>query len=189
MMTSTATQYLSRDEYFALDNAEEKYEFYQGEIFAMTGGTFNHAKISGNTFSAFNVKLRGKCCQATNSDMRVETPTGLITYPDVTVFCGKPELTENQCSLLNPVVIIEVLSPSTRRYDSSDKFTLYRSIATFKDYLLIDSEKIFVQHFRKIENNEWVLHDYLDVNEAIYLNSIEEAISLMEIYDNIGFAL
>jgi Uma2 family endonuclease len=188
-MTSTASNYLSRDQYFALDNAEQKYEFYQGEIFAMTGGTFNHAAIGVNTVTALKIKLRGKSCQPTNSDMRVETPTGLITYPDVTVFCGKPELTENQCGLLNPVVIIEVLSPSTRAYDSRDKFTLYRSIETFKDYLLIDSEKIFVQHFRKIENNEWVLHDYLDLNESIYLTSIQETLSLYEIYENIGFEL
>lgn len=186
-MTSTATNLISRDDYFALDNAEQKYEYYQGEVFAMTGGTYNHAAIGANIVTVLKIKLRGKSCQPTNSDMRVETPTGLITYPDAAVFCGKPELTENQCSLLNPIVIIEVLSSSTRRYDASDKFTLYRSIPTFKDYLLIDSEKIYVQHFRKIDNNEWILHDYFDLNDSIFLASIQENIGLNEVYENIVF--
>ncbi|MEI7838987.1 MAG: Uma2 family endonuclease [Methylococcaceae bacterium] len=178
----------TRDEYFALEkSAEIKHEFFNGEIFAMSGGSFNHARISGNTFSAFNVKLRGKCCTPTNSDMRIETPNGLITYPDAAIFCGTPELTENQCALLNPVVIIEVLSPSTRRYDEGGKFTLYRSIPSFQDYLLIDSEKVFVQHFHKISHNEWLLHDYVDLSDSIVLNSIQETIHLHEIYDGIQY--
>ncbi len=176
----------TRDEYFDLEkSAEIKHEFFNGEIFAMSGGSFNHARISGNTFSAFNVKLRGKCCTPTNSDMRIETPNGLITYPDTAIFCGTPELTENQCALLNPVVIIEVLSPSTRRYDEGGKFTLYRSIPSFQDYLLIDSEKVFVQHFHKISHNEWLLHDYFDLSDSIVLSSIQETIHLHEIYDGI----
>lgn len=178
--------YITREEYFELEKKSDiKHELFNGEIFAMSGGSFNHARISGNTFSAFNVKLRGKCCTPTNSDMRIETPNGLITYPDTAIFCGQPELTENQCALLNPIVIIEVLSPSTRRYDESGKFALYRSIPSFQDYLLIDCEKIFVQHFRKIENNEWILHDYFYLADAIALNSIQETIYLYEIYDGI----
>ena len=181
-----AINYITREEYFDLENSSEiKHEFFNGEIFAMSGGSFNHSRISGNTFSAFNVKLRGKCCTPTNSDMRIETPNGLITYPDAAVFCGTPELTENQCALLNPVVIIEVLSPSTRRYDEGSKFTLYRSIPSFQDYLLIDSEKVFVQHFRKINVDEWLLHDYHNLADSIVINSIQETIHLHEIYDGI----
>lgn len=183
-----AINYITREEYFELENKSDiKHEFFKGEIFAMSGGSFKHARISGNTFSAFNVKLRGKCCTPTNSDMRIETPNGLITYPDAAIFCGSPELTENQCALLNPVVIIEVLSPSTRRYDESGKFALYRSIPSFQDYLLIDSEKVFVQHFRKINADEWLLHDYFDLADAIVLNSIQETIYLHEIYDGIQY--
>ena len=184
----TALNTMTREEYYALEEtATEKHEYYQGEIFAMTGGTFNHSVISVNIVSSLKTKLRGKCCQPTNSDMRIETPAGLITYPDISIYCGKPELTENQCALLNPVVIIEVLSPSTRRYDKSDKFDLYRTIPSFQDYLLIDSEKINVQHFRKSDNQEWILHEYLNITNNIYLNGIQETISLNEMYESIVF--
>jgi Uma2 family endonuclease len=187
-MTQTVVDYISREDYFALEaTADQKHEFYQGQLFAMAGGTFNHAAIGANIVTTLKTKLRGKCCQSTNSDMRVETPTGLITYPDAAVYCGKPELTANQCSLLNPIVIIEVLSPSTRHYDQIDKFALYRSITTFCDYLLIDSEKNHVQHFRKIDDNEWLLHDYFDLAETICISSIQETIRLSEIYEGIVF--
>jgi Uma2 family endonuclease len=181
-----ALKHYTRDEYFNLEEiADQKYEFFGGEIFAMSGGTFNHAAIGANVFTALRIKLRGKSCQSTNSDMRIETPSGLITYPDISVFCGKPELSNNQCSLLNPVVIIEVLSPSTRRYDQSDKFLLYRSIATFQDYLLIDSEKVHVQYFHKIKQYDWTLHEYFNLNESIELKSIQETLNLTEIYEGI----
>jgi Uma2 family endonuclease len=188
MNIKTAQPVISREDYFALDNhSNEKHELYQGEIFAMSRGTFNHATIGANVVTELKIKLRGKCCQSTNSDTRIETPTDLITYPDAAVFCDKPELSDNQCSLLNPVVIVEVLSPSRRRYDESGKFSLYRSISTFSDYLLIDSEKIFVQHFRKIEGNEWVLHDYFEIGDQLFLHSIQETLCLREIYENVQF--
>jgi len=184
----TVTKKYSREEYLALEEiSNEKHEFYQGEIFAMVGGTFHHAKISGNVFSILNVKLRGKFCQPTNSDMCIGTPSGLLTYPDTSIFCGQPELSDNQRVLLNPVMIVEVLSPSTRHYDRGNKFTLYRSILTFRDYLLVDSEKVYIEHFRKIENNEWILHEYTDLSEKIYFNSIDESLELKEIYENIEF--
>jgi Uma2 family endonuclease len=188
MATSTASNKITREEYFALEaTAEVKHEYYQGEIFAMTGGTFNHSVIGVNTVSALNTRLRGKPCRPTNSDMCIETPDGLITYPDVAVFCGKPQLTDNQRALLNPIVIIEVLSPTTRRYDQSDKFLLYRTIPTFQDYLLVDSEKIHVQHYRKTEANEWVLHDYFNVQEIVTLGSIQEMLPLLELYEGVIF--
>jgi Uma2 family endonuclease len=184
----TALKGLTREDYFALEEtSEEKHEFYQGEIFAMAGGTFNHATIGTNIVTTLKQKLRGKSCQPTSSDMRVETPGGLITYPDAAIFCGKPQLTENQCALLNPTVIVEVLSPSTRRYDQSDKFLLYRSIPTFADYLLVDSEKVHVQHFHKTGNHEWLLHEYFDVQESLLLKSVEVSLGLLEIYENIVF--
>lgn len=184
----TALKKMTRAEYYAFEeNAVEKHEFYQGEIFAMAGGTFNHATISVNTVSTLKTKCRGKSCQPTNSDMRIEAPNGLITYPDISIYCGKPELSENQCSLLNPIVIIEVLSPSTRLYDQSDKFLLYRSIDSFTDYLLVDSERIHVQYFHKTAEHEWLLHEYLSLSDNIDILSIEENLTLQEIYDGMTY--
>ena len=106
-----ATQlHMTRDEYLALaQSSKDKYEFYQGQIFAMAGGSFNHAKIGLSVASYLVNVLRGSSCQTLNSDMRISTPSGLDTYPDVSVFCGDPELTDNHCTLLNPILIVEVL--------------------------------------------------------------------------------
>jgi Uma2 family endonuclease len=184
----TAIHYYTREEYLTLEaTSQEKHEFYHGEIFAMAGGTFNHAEISGNVYSTLRTKLRNQPCRPTNSDMRIGTPSGLMTYPDVAIFCGQPELIDNQRTLLNPVVIIEVLSPSTRGYDQGDKFRLYRSIATFRAYLLIDSECVHLQQFHRSAAHEWILHEYTDLTEIIYLCSIDESLSLAEIYENIHF--
>ncbi len=179
---------MSRAEYLALEQQSVlKHEFYQGEIFAMSGGTFNHAAIAGNLYASLKIKLRGRPCQPMNSDMRIHTPSGLDTYPDISVYCGEPELTDNQCSLLNPVVIIEVLSPTTRSYDRGDKLSLYRSIPLLLDYVLVDSEQICVEHYRRIENNEWLLHEYKEQQESLYLQSIEDHLSLADMYEAIEF--
>ena len=184
----TVLKYLTCEDYYALEETSvEKHEFYQGEVFAMSGGTFNHATIGVNIVTALKQKLRGKSCQPTSSDMRIERQKGLITYPDATIFCGKPQLTENQCALLNPKVIFEVLSPSTRQYDQSDKFLLYREIPSFTDYVLIDSEKVHVQHFRKTGVHEWLLHEYFEAQDAIDFHSLELTLSLAEIYEEIVF--
>ena len=111
----------TRDQYLAFDaESEEKHEFYDGQIFAMSGGSFNHAAIGLNVATELHNQLRGKPCQPMNSDMRVHTPSGLDTYPDISVFCDEPELTDNDRTLHNPVAIVEVLSPSTRSYDRGE---------------------------------------------------------------------
>ncbi|OUD15696.1 Uma2 family endonuclease [Thioflexithrix psekupsensis] len=179
---------MSREKYLILDQQSDlKHEFYQGEVFAMSGGTFNHATIARNILAQLFAQLRGSPCQPMNSDMRIHTPAGLDTYPDISVYCGEPELTDNQCSLLNPVIIIEVLSPSTRSYDRGDKFMLYRSISVLLDYVLVDSEQVLVEHYRRTENNEWILHEYRDVQESVYLQSIKDHLLLIDMYESVKF--
>lgn len=176
----------SREEYLALeDTADMRHEFFQGEIFAMSGGTFNHAALSGNVYFALRAKLRGNPCQPMNSDMRIHTPVGLDTYPDISVYCGQPQLIDNHRTLLNPVIIIEVLSPSTRNYDQGEKFKLYRSIPTLQEYLLIDSESVEVTHLCKLDSAEWLLHEYLLITDTILLKTIAQSLSLAEIYENV----
>ena len=138
--------HLTREQYLAIDEASpDKHQFYQGEIFAMSGGSFNHSRIAMNIGA--HVQVSSNSCVPMTSDMRVSTPSGLDTYPDVSVYCGDPELTDNNSTLLNPVLIVEVLSKSTRGYDKGAKFENYRSITTLQDYLLVDSEKVHIEHF------------------------------------------
>lgn len=180
-------QAISRDEYIALESrSEEKHEFYQGEVFVMTGGTFNHALISGNILRNLGNSLSGKSCQPMNSDMRISTPSRLDTYPYISVYCGKPELTDNSCTLLNPIVIFEVLSPSTCNYDRGGKFTLYRSIPSLKEYIMVDSEHLLVEHFHKINQDEWLLREYHQ-QASIPLSSLQIELKVCDIYEAVNF--
>ena len=143
-------QKYSVEEYLEMEKAAtEKHEYYQGEIFAMAGPKFQHVVIAGNVFGQLKNKLKGKPCQPLGSDMRVHVPKNtLFTYPDISVVCGSPEFLNNdEWNLLNPTVIIEVLSPSTRNYDRGDKFNLYRDIPTLKEYILVDSQTISIAAF------------------------------------------
>ena len=179
----------NRDEYLEYDSASElKHEFFQGEIFAMSGGTFNHSAISTNVTSALSNLLSKSLCRPMNSDMRVSTPSGLDTYPDISVFCGDPELTDNDCTLLNPELLIEVLSPRTKNYDRGDKFLHYRSITSLQDYLLIDSESIHIEHYQRQDVNEWLLHEYRQAEGELYLKSIDKTLSVNIVYEQINFS-
>ena len=189
-MTSQAIpQLIAREEYLALEeHSPLRHQFYQGEIFAMAGGSFNHSAIAGNLYLALGERLRGGPCRPMNSDMRIHTPSGLDTYPDLSLFCGQPELTDQQRTLLNPVLIVEVLSPSTRNYDRGDKFFHYRSIPTLRDYLLVDAASISVEHFRRSsDGEEWVLHHYQRLEERLPLPALESELPLAEIYAAIQF--
>ena len=180
--------HVNRDEYLEYDSTSElKHEFFQGEIFAMSGGTFNHSAISTNVTSSLSNLLNKSPCRPMNSDMRVSTPSGLDTYPDISVFCGDPELTDNNCTLLNPALLIEVLSPSTKNYDRGDKFLHYRSIASLQDYLLIDSESIHIEHYQRQDVNEWLLHEYRQLDERLHLKSLDKTLSVKSVYEQVNF--
>ncbi|MFN3638318.1 MAG: Uma2 family endonuclease [Chloroherpetonaceae bacterium] len=187
-MSEVAKKVYSLEEYLALEaTSQEKHEYYNGEIFAMAGGTFRHAQIVENVFVALRQRLKGKPCQPKSSDMRIATPSGLYTYPDASVYCGKPELSEAQTELRNPVVIVEVLSASTRNYDRGEKFRLYRTIGSFREYVLVESESVLVEHYSKRETGEWVLREYTRLTDEVELHAIKENISLQEIYEEVTF--
>lgn len=189
-MQKQAKKHYTPEEYLALEEtAEERSEYYRGEIFAMGGGTANHNRIAGNTYSSLNSALKDKKCEAFISDMRVWIKTHeLFTYPDIFVVCGKPEFYEGRKdTVLNPLVIFEVLSNSTKNYDRGEKFLFYRSIPTLKEYILIDQYQIHIEHFSKQESRKWVLADYNDLNGALSLPEIGFQISVKEIYDKVEF--
>ncbi|PWQ97128.1 Uma2 family endonuclease [Leucothrix pacifica] len=178
----------TREEYLAFDDASpEKHQFYNGEIFAMSGGSFNHALIGTNATHQLQARLAGSPCQTMNSDMRVTTPSGLNTYPDASIYCGDPELTDNSHTLLNPVLIVEVLSPSTRNYDQGDKFTHYRSIPCLQDYLLIESEFVHIAHYQRQGKHEWLLREYDSLEDELNLSSVKLQVTVATFYDNVKF--
>ncbi|MEZ5535559.1 MAG: Uma2 family endonuclease [Thiolinea sp.] len=178
----------TRAEYLELDESSpEKHEFYNGQIFAMSGGTYNHSTIGLNIATTLRNQLQGKPCQPMNSDMRVHTQSGLDTYPDISVFCGEPELTDQERTLHNPVVIIEVLSPTTRNYDRGDKFWHYRSIPALQDYLLIDSESVYVEHHHRQSRDEWLLHEYYNLEDKLKLDSLNVTLTLRAVYEHARF--
>jgi len=132
-------------------------------------------------------KLRGKKCRPFNSDQRIHIPANtLFTYPDISIICGEViTLNNDEYNVLNPTVIIEVLSKSTKNYDRGEKFKLYRDIPTLKEYILVDSESIHIEIFRLNEKNHWELEEYNDASESIPIKAINETILISEIYDDV----
>ena len=189
-MSRQAKPYVTSEEYLALERqAEYKSEYHDGEIFAMTGASLTHNRITLNIGSALNVQLRGRECQAFTSDMRVHVPaTGLYTYPDVSVVCGEPQLEEEQLdTLLNPVLIVEVLSKSTARYDRIDKFSHYRSIPSFAEYLLVSQDEYHVTQYVKQPDGRWLLTDIRGRESRVELASVQCVLALSEVYERVSF--
>jgi len=175
----------SIEEYLEMEEAsQERHEYYQGEIFAMSGPKVTHGIISGNTFLELGNKLKGKGCRPFNGEQRIHIEQNtLFTYPDIFVVCGDIETRNNDdWNILNPTVIVEILSPSTRDYDRGQKFKLYRDIPSLKGYILIDSESINVEAFYINEHGNWELKEYKSIEDSLSINSIQVSLELKEIY-------
>lgn len=176
------------EEYLELENAAiEKHEYYKGEIFAMSGPKVPHNIISKNLLGGLFGKLKGKKCQPYGSDLRIHIPSNtLFTYPDISIICGEIiTLNNDDWNALNPTVLIEILSPSTKNCDRGEKFKLYRDIPTLKEYILVDSESIHVEVFRLNEKNHWELEEYNSLSDQIPVKAIGESILLSEVYEGV----
>jgi Uma2 family endonuclease len=185
-----ATAYSKRkytiDEYLELEDAsEEKHEYYQGELFVMQGAKFQHNQVTANLLSYLGEKLRGKSCKPYGSDMRVHIESNtLFTYPDISIICGPPVFrNDDEMNLLNPTVIIEVLSPGTKDYNRVGKFRLYREIPTLREYVMIDPLAISIEALFINENGHWELRIIKKANETLELKSIHTSLELQEIYE------
>ena len=179
------------EEYLELDyTSEEKIEFWNGHIFTLAGGSQKHDQIQSNTHFALRTKLLGKSCRVFLSDMRLEVPDyPPYRYPDLSVLCGKPIFKNlgKQELLVNPSVIIEILSESTADFDRGYKFTYYKSIESFTEYILIAQDRPHVSQFVKQAENAWVNHEFNNINDIFYLASLECELTLAEIYENVEF--
>jgi Uma2 family endonuclease len=171
-------------------DATYKSEFYKGEVFAMSGASRIHNVISGNLFGFLLTKLKGKGCRPYSNDMRLHIPLNtLYTYPDIVVTCGKEDFLDNQFdTLLNPVFIAEVLSPSTADYDVGKKFMLYRSIPSLKEFWAISSfENRILKYVRNFTDNSWVLSETTDVNTSLTIESLSLQLAVKEVYEEVSF--
>ena len=187
---SYSKQKISIQDYLEMENAAtEKHEYYRGEIFVMSGTKVPHNLISSKFFYALGKRLEGKPCQPFGSDMRIHIEANtLFTYPDISVVCGDIQtLNNDNWNVLNPTVIIEILSPSTKNYDRGEKFKLYRDIPTLKGYILVDSESIHVEVFHINENNHWELKEYKSIEDTFEIEAINVNITVAEIYQAVAF--
>ena len=182
--------HFSADEYLALEEqADYKSEFYKGEIFAMAGGSYNHNIITGNLFAALNQFVAAKPCAAFTSDMRLLVEKGdLYTYPDVMVVCGQPQFATGRTdTIVNPVLIVEVLSRSTQEYDRGLKFELYRTLDTFQDYVLIDQDRVHLEYYHRLDSGQWLLTEFNNAEAVLMLTAIDFNIPISRIYQKVDW--
>ena len=186
-MIHTKEKFITPEEYLAREaQAEYKSEYHNGEMFALAGGSANHNQLTFNVAKAFDRLLAQKPCRVFIDDMRLNVKqSGLYTYPDVMVVCGKAEFAPGRDdTVTNPIVIVEVWSDSTKAYDRGEKFAMYRQIPTLQEYVMIDQSQFYVEHFRR-DGNFWVL-ETLDAMDAILvLPSLQCEMPLAAIYEKV----
>ena len=180
----TVAEYLSMDR-----DASEKHEFAFGEIYAMGGASARHVEIVGNIVRELGNQLRQRPCRVYSTDLRLCVDADhRYTYPDVVVVCGQPQFLDDQLdTLLNPDLIVEVLSESTRNYDRGDKFQQYRGIPSFREYLLVDQAKAHVERYSKQQDGTWSLWETDSLDHVVLLESIAVRLPVSEIYLKIEF--
>ena len=191
MQLQTAKRYYTPEEYLELEEAAEyKSEYQDGEIVPMTGGTTNHNKIALNFAANLKFGLRGKDYDTYIGDVKLWIPRyRQHTYPDVMVIKGEPVYTgTNTTTVMNPLLIVEVLSKSTKNYDQGDKFLYYRSISEFREYILIDQTRYHVMQYIKTQDGKWLLTEYESSEAVLQLSAIEFQINLKDIYEKVNFA-
>ena len=188
-MTVLTSPPCTPEEYLRMErNASLKSEYINGQIYAMAGASRRHNLITFNLAMELGPQLTGQDCEAYLNDMRVKVSPTTYTYPDVVAVCGEPRFEDNEVdTLLNPQVIIEVLSPSTEARDRGVKFAQYRRIASLTDYVLIDQDRVGVEHYKR-EGDRWMLNEIMDLQGNLQLESISCRLSLQGIYNKIRFA-
>jgi len=187
-MSAQPESFLTAQDYLVWERQQEtRHEYLEGQVFAMTGASRAHNMLCANILASLHGQLRGKPCEIYVNDMRVKvSETGMYTYPDLVAACGEPRFEDQAVdTLLNPVLIIEVLSDSTERYDRGAKFTHYRSVNSLKEYLLVSQNECRVEHYVRQPGNHWLLTEYQEMQDRIDLNSLDSYLSLAEVYERI----
>jgi Uma2 family endonuclease len=190
-MPVPARQRVTPEQYLALEReADTKSEYFNGEIFAMAGASREHNLITLNVGAALHSQLRGRPCETYPSDMKVKvSATGLYTYPDVTIACGELQFDDDRKEVLvNPTLIVEVLSSTTEAYDRGDKFGHYRKLESLKEYVLIAQDRYHVEHYLRQSEHQWLLTEVTNPEDTVHLPSIGCHLALSDIYERLEFA-
>ena len=190
-MSAIPKRKLTPEEYLEMERkAEYKSEYFDGEIFAMAGANRNHCLICANLNGLFWQHFKGKDFEAYTSKMRMfVAETNFYTYPDVVVVCGEPQFQDKVFdTLLNPTLLIEVLSESTESYDRGKKFQHYRSIENLREYVLVSQDEARIEKYVRQGNGFWVLSEAFGLDAKIKLDSIDCEIALSEVFDKVNFS-
>lgn len=187
-MSTQPQTYLTPEEYLAIERAAEyKSEYIDGVIYAMSGASFRHNVVVANLISEFVRQLRGRPCRALPSDIKVRMPDSRkFFYPDVSVVCGEPQFHDARTDvILNPTVIVEVLSESTAGFDRGEKFQAYQQLDSLREYLLVSQDKIFIEQYVRQAREKWTYVATVGLESTLTLPSIECALQLRAVYDKI----
>jgi len=187
-MSTLSKSFLTPEQYLEIERkADFKSEYYQGEMFAMAGAREAHNRLVWNLVANLGAQLRSGRCTGYPSDMRVlVSATGLYTYPDAIVVCGEPKfLDDRRDTLLNPTLIVEVLSPSTEAYDRGRKFKHYRSLESLQEYLLVSSDRVQAELYRRQPDGTWLLTAADSPADTLTLSSIDCRLLLSDLYENV----
>jgi Uma2 family endonuclease len=190
-MSTAAKRRLTPEEYLAIErDVPTKHEFYQGEMFAMSGASREHNQVTFNLAGSLHSQLKDRDCNAYVNDMRVKvSATGLYTYPDVVITCEKPKFEDSVFdTLLNPQAIIEVLSESTEKYDRGGKFAQYRQLPSLREYVLVSQERPHIELFTNAGAGVWMLTEAIGLESAIDIPTIACRLALADVYAKVGFA-
>ena len=180
------------EEYLVLErDSEVRYEYWNGEVFAMSGGTLHHDRIMGNVFELLRGQLRQRDCEVFTNNMQIKVPAAPpYRYADGSVVCGQVEVERfnNNDLLLNPLLLWEVLSSSTEAYDRGDKVTYYKSIASFREYLLIAQHRPHITHYVKQPAGTWAYEEVNDLSDNLFLPPLDCALALSAVYRDVEFS-
>jgi Uma2 family endonuclease len=189
-MTAEPSHRITPEEYLAMEeSALTRSEFVDGLIMAMSGNTLPHVRIVRNLLVELDGQLRGKPCEVLSNELKVKVElTGDYFYPDLVGYCGTPIFERpNQITLLNPALLIEILSPSTEAYDRGEKFLHYQQIPTLREYVLVSQEAARVELYTRGENSAWIYKVVSGPDASVTFESIDCAVSLADIYRDVEF--
>jgi Uma2 family endonuclease len=190
-MATAANTFLTPEEYLQQERqAEFKSEYLRGSVYAMAGRSANHSLLIVNIAGELRQRLKTCPCKVFSSDLRLQVAlSGLFTYPDVMVICGDPAFSDyRRDTVTNPVLVIEVLSDSTRNYDRGEKFQYYRTLASLIEYVTVAQDKIHVEQYTRQGTGQWLLTEYGDPSLTIALSSLAVELQLADIYEKVDFS-